>query len=304
MRARWIAGAIVLAAAAPLPTWAALSPGRPNIVLMFPDNLGWGEVGVYGSVRGVPTPNIDSIAASGIRLDNFNVEFSCTVSRAALLTGRYAIRSARRRPPGITQWEVTIAEVLKPAGYATALFGKWHLGGTNWIEGRTPIDQGFDEWYGIPNTSNEAQTTTMPGYDPAKTEPPYIWEQKRGGPAKQVKVFDLDHAAHARPRSGAQEHRLHGTERRSAQAVLSLLSAHAGALPDAAASGLRGQDRRRRHWRRDGRCGLQRRAHSQRSAQARARRQHHGALVHGQRRRGQASVAWQSRDPGAAHTTR
>ena len=66
---------------------------RPNIVLMFPDNLGWGEVGAYGAVRGVPTPNIDSIAAQGIRLDNFNVEFSCTVSRAALLTGRYAIRA-------------------------------------------------------------------------------------------------------------------------------------------------------------------------------------------------------------------
>ena len=67
---------------------------RPNIVLMFPDNLGWGEVGAYGGVRGVPTPNIDSIAAQGIRLDNFNVEFSCTVSRAALLTSRYAVRAA------------------------------------------------------------------------------------------------------------------------------------------------------------------------------------------------------------------
>lgn len=189
--ARWIASAIVLAAVAPSPAIAAASPGRPNIVLMFPDNLGWGEVGVYGSVRGVPTPNIDSIAASGIRLDNFNVEFSCTVSRAALLTGRYAVRSAATQAVGITQWEITIAEMLRPAGYTTALFGKWHLGGSNWIEGRTPIDQGFDEWYGIPNSSNEAQTTTMPGYDPGKTEPPYIWEQKRGEPARHVKVFDL-----------------------------------------------------------------------------------------------------------------
>ena len=83
---------------------------RPNIVLMFPDNLGWGEVGAYGGVRGVPTPNIDSLAAQGIRLNNFNVEFSCTVSRAALLTGRYAIRSGATQPTGITQWEVTIAD--------------------------------------------------------------------------------------------------------------------------------------------------------------------------------------------------
>jgi arylsulfatase len=187
-----IAGAVAhLAAPDPLAAQPRRDP-RPNIVLMFPDNLGWGEVGAYGSVRGVPTPNIDRIAAEGIRLDNFNVEFSCTVSRAALLTGRYAIRAAATQPSGITQWEVTIAELLQGAGYATALFGKWHLGGTNWIKGRTPIDQGFDEWYGIPNTSNEAQTTTSPGYDPAKTEAPYIWEQRKGGPATRVKVFDLE----------------------------------------------------------------------------------------------------------------
>ena len=184
--------AVPLLLTAPLAAQRAPSTARPNIVLIFPDNLGWGEVGAYGGVRGVPTPNIDSIAAQGIRLDNFNVEFSCTVSRAALLTGRYAIRSGATQPTGITQWEVTIAEALKGIGYSTALFGKWHLGGTHWIAGRTPIDQGFDEWYGIPNTSNEAQTTTSPGFNPATTEAPYIWEQKAGGPATRAKVFDLD----------------------------------------------------------------------------------------------------------------
>jgi arylsulfatase A-like enzyme len=180
-----------LALAAALPG-SAQRVARPNIVLMFPDNLGWGEVGIYGSVRGVPTPNIDSIAIRGIRLDNFNVEFSCTVSRAALLTGRYAIRSGATQPTGITQWEVTIAEALKSVGYSTALFGKGPLGGTNWISGRTPIDQGFDEWYGIPNTSNEAQVTTTPGFDPTKTEAPYIWEQTAGSAPKKAKVFDLE----------------------------------------------------------------------------------------------------------------
>src|SRR5262245_38332018 len=171
---------------------AAQAARRPNIVLMLPDNLGWGEVGAYGSVRGVPTPNIDRIAREGIRLDNFNVEFSCTVSRAALLTGRYAVRSAAAQPSGITPWEVTIAELLKGAGYQTALLGKCHLGGSTGTQGRTPIDQGFREWYGIPMTSNEAQTTTTPGFDPTKTETPYIWEQKAGGPATKAKVFDLD----------------------------------------------------------------------------------------------------------------
>src|SRR5262245_27760995 len=80
---------------------AATQKRRPNIVLIFPDNLGWGEVGAYGSVRGVPTPRIDQIGAEGIRLNNFNVEFSCTVSRAALLTGRYAVRTGAVQNSGI-----------------------------------------------------------------------------------------------------------------------------------------------------------------------------------------------------------
>ncbi len=171
---------------------ATIQPSRPNIILIFPDNLGWGEVGAYGSVRGVPTPNIDSIAAQGIRLDNFNVEFSCTVSRAALLTGRYAIRSGATQPTGITLWEETLAEALRSAGYATALFGKWHLGGANWIDHRTPIDQGFDEWYGIPNTSNEAQWMAAPELNRAGGDTSWIWEQRTGSDPRRVKVFDLD----------------------------------------------------------------------------------------------------------------
>jgi arylsulfatase A-like enzyme len=165
---------------------------RPNIVLIFPDNLGWGELGVYGSVRGVPTPRIDRLASEGMRLTNFNVEFSCTVSRAALLTGRYAVRTGAVQNSGITQWEITVAEALKSVGYATALFGKWHLGGLNWQQGRAPTNQGFDEWYGIPMTSNEAQTTTSPTFNPATMEAPSIWEGKAGEPSRKVKVFDLD----------------------------------------------------------------------------------------------------------------
>ncbi len=120
------------------------STTRPNIVLIFPDNLGWGEVGAYGSVRGALTPRLDRLAAEGIRLNNFNVEFSCTVSRAALLTGRYAIRTGATQSSGITLWEVTMAEALKSVGYSTALYGKWHLGGDR-PDGREPSAQGFDE---------------------------------------------------------------------------------------------------------------------------------------------------------------
>ena len=166
---------------------------KPNIVLMFADNLGWGEVGVYGGVRGVPTPRLDRLAAEGMRLNNFNVEFSCTVSRSALLTGRYAVRAGATQAGGITLWEVTIAEALKSADYATGHFGKWHLGGFDWIaKKRAPTDQGFDEWYGIPQSSNDAQITTTAGWDSTKTPAPYIWEGKAGEPSHKVKVFDLE----------------------------------------------------------------------------------------------------------------
>ncbi len=69
------------------------APPPPNIVIMYPDNLGYGEVAIYGGNRGVPTPRIDALAREGMRLTNFNVETFCTPSRAALLTGRYGVRS-------------------------------------------------------------------------------------------------------------------------------------------------------------------------------------------------------------------
>ncbi len=135
---------------------------KPNIVLVLMDNFGYGEIGVYGGgvMRGAATPNIDGIAAEGFQLTNFNVEAECTPSRAALMTGRYGIRTRQRQdgPPrdiwyGITKWEITLAEMLSDNAYATGIFGKWHLGDT---EGRYPTDQGFDEWYGIPRSSDRA----------------------------------------------------------------------------------------------------------------------------------------------------
>ena len=133
-----------------------IGTSRPNIVLILMDNLGYGELGIYGGgiLRGAPTPRIDQLAAEGTRLLSFNVEAQCTPSRAALMTGRYAIRTGNGSVPlntpvyGLVKWEYTMAEMLSDVGYATGAFGKWHLGHT---KGRYPTDQGFDEWYGIPN---------------------------------------------------------------------------------------------------------------------------------------------------------
>ncbi len=136
-------------------------------MLIFPDNLGWGEVGAYGSVRGPLTPRIDKMAAEGIRLNNFNVEFSCTVSRAALMTGRYAIRTGATQPGGITLWEITLAEALKSVGYATGLFGKWHLGGDR-PEGREPSAQGFDEVLRHPSHQQRSADDRRAGPEGAK----------------------------------------------------------------------------------------------------------------------------------------
>lgn len=164
----------------------------PNIVLIFPDNLGIGEVSSYGGVRGVPTPNIDQIGREGIRLTNFNVEYSCIPSRAAILTGRYATRTGENYFSGITLWEQTIAEGLKSVGYATGLFGKYDVGGPDWRGKREPMQQGFDEWYGIPGTSHVSQFTSFDGFDTETQEVPHIWEGAGDSPSRKVKPFNLD----------------------------------------------------------------------------------------------------------------
>ena len=182
-----------------LPQIAASQQTKPNIVLVLMDNLGWGEPGVYGGgiLRGAPTPRIDQLAAEGVRLLNYNVEAQCTPSRAALMTGRYAVRTGNGSVPidtpvyGLVQWEITIAEMLSDAGYATGAFGKWHLGHT---EGRFPTDQGFDEWYGIPNSTDEAfwpdNTRFRPNSNPY-ARPEYIMEGHKGEAPKNLRIYNL-----------------------------------------------------------------------------------------------------------------
>lgn len=169
----------------------------PNIVLILADNLGWGELGCYGGglVRGAPTPRIDALAAEGLRFLNFNVESDCVPTRSALMTGRHPIRTGALQsvpaglPQGIHPWEVTLAQLLSARGYATGIYGKWHLGDR---EGRLPKDRGFDEWYGIPRTTNESMFTNSEGYDPAIVGLPYVMEGRKGEPARNLQVYDLE----------------------------------------------------------------------------------------------------------------
>lgn len=170
---------------------------KTNIVLVLADNLGWGELGCYGggAIRGAPTPRIDALAKQGIQLLNFNVESDCVPTRSALMTGRHPIRTGALQsvpaglPQGLIPWEVTIAELLSKAGYATAMFGKWHLGDK---EGRYPKDKGFDEWYGIPRTTNESMFTEQVGFDPEVVDVPYVLEGFKGRPAEKREIYDLE----------------------------------------------------------------------------------------------------------------
>ena len=169
----------------------------PNIVLILADNLGWGELGCYGGgeLRGAPTPRIDALAAQGLRLLNFNVESDCVPTRSALMTGRHPIRTGALQsvpaglPQGIHPSEITLAQLLSRQGYATAINGKWHLGDR---PGRFPHDRGFDEWYGIPRTTNESMFTSSPGFDAAIVDVPYVMEARRGEQPRNVAIYDLD----------------------------------------------------------------------------------------------------------------
>ncbi len=167
-----------------------------NIVLILADNLGWGELGCYGggALRGAPTPRIDALASQGMKFLNFNVESDCVPTRSALMTGRHPIRTGALQsvpaglPQGIHPWERTLAQTLKEAGYATGMFGKWHLGDR---AGRFPHERGFDEWYGIPRTSNETIFTSAPGFDPSVVEVPYVMEGLAGQPARNTVPYDI-----------------------------------------------------------------------------------------------------------------
>ena len=179
-------------------SFTIVAQDKPNIVIVFLDNFGWGEPGFNGGgiTRGAPTPRMDKLADEGFRLTNFNVEVQCTPSRSALMTGRYAIRSGNATVPmgegvyGLVQWEVTMAEMLSEKGYTTGMFGKWHLGRT---EGRFPTDQGFDEWYGIPNSTDESPYSSLAGFEKSGVAETYVMTSKKGETPKKIKPYRLDY---------------------------------------------------------------------------------------------------------------
>ena len=145
---------------------AADPASRPNVVLVMADDQGWGDTGYNGHPE-LKTPNLDALAAEGLRLNRFyTAHFNCSPTRASVMTGRHPHRMGTFSPGSpIRAQEVTVAKVLQAAGYATGHFGKWHLNGKNGdrntkdMPGRailaddplSPGKMGFDEWISADN---------------------------------------------------------------------------------------------------------------------------------------------------------
>ena len=167
---------------------AETEPEQPNIIVILADDLGWGDVGINGAAM-IKTPHIDRIGNEGVRLTSFYAGANvCTPSRAALLTGRYPIRSGMQHvimphsQDGLPQSEITVPELLKEAGYATGMVGKWHLGHSDeyW-----PTAHGFEDFFGV------AYSNDMQPFD--------LYEEKTviESPADQTALTDRYAAAAA-----------------------------------------------------------------------------------------------------------
>ena len=184
----------------------ATAQRKPNVVIILGDNVGYGDIGAYGAgeVRGMPTPRIDQIASEGLRLTQYLVEAACTPSRTALMTGRYSQRVGLSTviiggtPNTLQAGEVTLGELFKSQGYATAIAGKWHLGAS---EISWPTRQGFDEYHvGVLETTDgilyreSMQRAGMPEAAIAATEP-WIWESDANGNLKKVRSYNFEYRA-------------------------------------------------------------------------------------------------------------
>jgi len=142
------------------------SDKRPNIIVILADDMGYGDLGCYGHPT-ISTPELDKMATEGMRLTQCYAGAAvCTPSRAALLTGRFPVRTGvygkgdvfrQNSATGLPHKEITIAEMLKEKGYATAIIGKWHLGS---VKEYLPVRQGFDYWFGTPYSNDMGRVFT------------------------------------------------------------------------------------------------------------------------------------------------
>ncbi len=139
---------------------------KPNVIVILADDLGYGDLSCYGA-DDIATPNIDRMAAEGAKFNSFYISPVCSPTRAALMTGSHSTRVGiggvmfPRNNHGLNPDEITLPELLKDQGYATAIIGKWHLGNEDMFQ---PLSHGFDYWYGTPSSNSQFYYPTIKKY--------------------------------------------------------------------------------------------------------------------------------------------
>jgi arylsulfatase len=182
---------------------------RPNVLVFIMDDVGWGDLGVYGGgvAVGAPTPNMDRLAREGLKLTSTYAQPSCSPTRATIMTGRLPMRHGLLRPPmagerGGLEGEVTIAQLLSQAGYRTVGVGKWHMGEN--VQSQ-PQNVGFDEFYGFLTVANiytewrdpyfNADIVTKPERQAFVRNLPFskdLVKARKGGSVEKVKEIDIE----------------------------------------------------------------------------------------------------------------
>ena len=139
---------------------------KPNVIVILADDLGYGDLSCYGA-KDLATPNIDRMATRGVKFNSCYVSPVCSPTRAALMTGSHSTRVGiggvlfPRNNHGLNPSEITLPELLKNQGYATAIIGKWHLGNEDMFQ---PLNHGFDYWYGTPSSNSQPYYPTLKTY--------------------------------------------------------------------------------------------------------------------------------------------
>nr|WP_250476017.1 arylsulfatase [Caballeronia sp. GAFFF1] len=197
-----LVSAVATACTAATPVLAQTPGQKPNIILLVSDDTGWGDLGVYGGGegRGAPTPNLDRMAREGMQFWDFYGQPSCTPGRAAMQTGRLPNRSgmttvaAPGQGGGLPKGEVTVADVLKSAGYSTFFVGKWHLGEAGYA---MPTAHGYDQMKDVLlyhlNAYTYGDPQSNPDWPPSIPKPVLIGELEgvAGQPYKEVRKIGV-----------------------------------------------------------------------------------------------------------------
>ena len=260
-------------------SFAESNERKPNVIVILADDLGYGDLSCYGA-DDIATPNIDRMAAEGAKFSSFYVSAVCSPTRASLMTGSHSTRVGiggvlfPRNNHGLNPDEITLPELLKAQGYATAIIGKWHLGNQDMFQ---PLNHGFDYWYGTPSSNSQFYYPTIKKYaaDCVFREGytrDGILEARDGGMSadsrqrrhRSSRGPDAVHSAvHAR------DHSLH--HRKQRQAVLCVPGAQHAAHPAACFREVCGQQQTRHLRRHDSGTRLEHRRDSAVSERTRAR---------------------------------